>query len=367
MKLTRLILIPATGSLPAPFLVIDAEGVVVDRGELTLDGAAAPEVMRTVAVTPGADVLVRWVDLPPGGAAQARAAATWMLRDQVAGAPDRLWTVLGPPSAPGEPRLVAVVSVSLIEAWTDYLAALGVSAAVMVPDVLTLPEPMLEDTLTAVSFGDGVALRGRRFAATVQPDLVDLVAAGRSVAAVQDPAVVERALIEAGRAPVINLLDTGRRERTAAGGWRRAAVLAGLVVVSPLVLLLTAAARDDMAADRARSEALAAISTAAPDLAADPDPVAALRRRVATAPPPGGVSGVAAALFTAIEGVEGAELDILIADSETGVKATISHPDYADMAVIKSAMAGAGLTVTETGTLDDAGRVVSDITIGAAR
>ena len=72
---------------------------------------------------------------------------------------------------------------SLIEAWTDYLAALGVSAAVMVPDVLTLPEPMLEDTLTAVSFGDGVALRGRRFAATVQPDLVDLVAAGRSVAA----------------------------------------------------------------------------------------------------------------------------------------------------------------------------------------
>ena len=228
MKLTRLILIPATGSLPAPFLVIDAEGVVVDRGELTLDGAAAPEVMRTVAVTPGADVLVRWVDLPPGGAAQARAAATWMLRDQVAGAPDRLWTVLGPPSAPGEPRLIAVVSASLIEAWTDYLAALGVSAAVMVPDVLTLPEPMLEDTLTAVSFGDGVALRGRRFAATVQPDLVDLVAAGRSVAAVQDPAVVERALIEAGRAPVINLLDTGRRERTAAGGWRRAAVLAAL-------------------------------------------------------------------------------------------------------------------------------------------
>lgn len=367
MKLTRLILIPATGSQPAPFLVIDAGGVVVDRGELTLDGAGAPEVMHTVAVTPGADVLVRWLDLPSGSAAQARAAAAWMLRDQVAGAPDRLWTVLGPPSAPGEPRLVAVVSASLIEAWTDYLAALGVSAAVMIPDVLTLAEPAAEDELSAVAFGDGVALRGRHFAATVQADLVDLVAAGRRLVAVEDPAIVERALVEAARVPVINLLDTGVRERAAGSGWRRAAVLAGLAVVSPLLLLVTAAARDDMAADRARSGALTAIATAAPGVAGEPDPIGALRRRVATAPPPGGVSAVAAALFTAVEGVEGAELDILIADPDSGVKATISHPDYSDMTAIKSSMAGAGLTVTETGTLDDAGRVVSDINIGAAR
>lgn len=367
MKLTRLILIPSTGSQPAPFLVIDADGLVVDRGELTLDGASPAEGMRTVAVTPGADVLVRWVALPPGGAAQARAAATWMLRDQVAGAPDRLWTVLGPASAPGEPRLVVVVSASLIEAWTDYLAALGVTATALIPDVLTLPEPEGKDELSAVSFGDGVALRGRRFAATVQPDLVDLVAAGRRVVAVQDSGVVERALVEAARTPAINLLDSGARERTAVGSWRRATILAVLAVVSPVVLVLAAAARDDRAADQARSQALAAITAAAPDLARDPDPVAALRRRVAAAPPPGGVSAVAAALFTAVEKVEGAELDILIADPEGGVKATISHPAYSDMAAIKSAMAEAGLTVTETGTLDDAGRVVSDITIGVAR
>lgn len=367
MKTTRLILIPSTGSQPAPFLVIDADGVVADRGELTLDAPGRPETLRTIAVTPGADVLVRWLDLPAGGVAQGRAAAAWMLRDQLAGAPDRLSTVLGPPAAPGEARLVAVVSLSLVEAWTDYLAALGVSADVLIPDVLTLPEPEADDALSAVSFGDGVALRGRRFAATVQPDLVGLVAAGRRVVAVQDPAVVERALIAAARAPAINLLDTGVRERTMTGSWKRAGVLAALAVVSPLVLLLAAAARDDMAADRARSEALAAITVSEPDLARAPDPVEALRRRVAAAPPPGGVSAVAAALFTAIEAVEGAELDILIADPESGVKATISHPAYSDMAAIKSSMAAAGLTVTETGTLDDGGRVVSDITIGAAR
>jgi len=367
MKPTRLILIPATGSQPAPFLVIGPNGEVLDRGELTLDRAAAPEAMRTVAVTPGGDVLVRWLDLPSGSAAQTRAAAAWMLRDEVAAAPDRLAVVLGPPTPAGQPRMAAVVSRSLLEAWTDYLDALGVRAEVFVPDVLTLEEPEAADQLRAVSFGDGTALRGRRFAATVQSDLVDLVAAGRPIRPVQDPAEVERALILAARSPAINLLDTGDRERAAASGWKRAAVLAGLVVVSPLVLTLAAAARDDAAAREARVETLSMIARAAPDLAAAPDPVMAFRQRLAKAPPPGGVTAAAAALFTAVEAVEGAELDILIADPDDGVKATISYPAHGDMAAIKESMAGAGMAVEETSTLDDAGRVVSDITIGAAR
>ena len=367
MKPIRLILIPATGSQPAPYLVVGPGGDILDRGELPLDRGGAPEAMRTVAVTPGGDVLVRWLDLPSGSPAQTRAAAAWILRDEVAGSPDRLALVLGPPTPLGEPRMVAVVSRALLEAWTDYLGALGVRADVLVPDVLTLGEPAADDELQAVSFGEGVALRGRRFAATVQSDLVDLVAAGRRVVPVLDPAEVERALSAAAHAPAINLFDTGDRQRVAAAGWKRAAVLAALVVISPLVLTLTAAVRDDRAADAARTEALNLITRAAPDLARTPDPVMAFRQRLAKAPPPGGVTAAAAALFTAVEGVEGAELDILIADPADGVKATVSYPAYADMAAIKAAMAGAGMAVEETSTLDDAGRVVSDITIGAAR
>ncbi len=366
MKPVRLILIPATGSQPAPFLIVGADGYVLDRGELTLDGDA-PEPMRTVAVTPGGDVLIRWLDLPPGSTAQGRAAAAWMLRDQLAATPDRLATVLGPPVPAGDPRLVAVVSRTLLQAWTDYLTALGVRADVLVPDVLTLAESATDGTLSAVAFGEGMALRGHRFAATVQPDLVDLIAVGRRVEAVEDSAAVERALIAAALAPAINLLDTGDREARAAGGWRRAAILAALVLLSPLVLTGTAALRDDMAARDARSEARAAIAAAAPDLAREADPVEALRRRLAAAPPPGGVTAAAAALFTAVEAVEGAELDILIADPEGGVKATVSYRSYADMAAIRDAMAGSGMAVVETSTLDDAGRVVSDISIGAAR
>ena len=75
----------------------------------------------------------------------------------------------------------------------------------------------------------------------------------------------------------------------------------------------------------------------------------------------------AAALFTAVEAVEGAELDILIADPDDGMKATVSHPAHGEMAVIRRSMAEAGMSVTETGTLEDGGRIVSDITIGAGR
>lgn len=366
MKPIRLILIPTLPGQPAPFMIVAADGGVLERGVLTPDAVERPEPMRTVAVCPGADVAVRWLDLPAGGTAQLRAAAAWRLRDDLAATPDRVATVVGPPAGPGEPRLVVVVSHGLLQAWSDYLDSLGVRADVVVPDMLTLAEPDDAGVVLAVTFGENAALRGRRFAATVQPDLVELVAGDRRVVPLQDSRIVEQALAAAAWSPAINLLDAGDRDRTASrAGWRRAAGLAAAVVVSPLLLTAAGAARDDMAARRLEAEAAAAITAAAPELARQADPAAALRRRAAAAPPPGGVTAAAAALFTAIESVEGAELDMLVAGPEDGVKATLSHPAYSDIEAINRRMAEAGMAVTETATLDDAGRIVSDISIGA--
>lgn len=365
MKPTRLVLIPTLAGQPAPYMIVAPDGGVLQRGVLELDAVERPETLRTVAVCPGADVSVRWLDLPPGGGAQLRAAAAWKLRDELAAAPDRVATAVGPAAAPGQPRLVAVVGQGLLQAWLDYLEALGVRADALTPDMLTLAEPDDDDVLLAVTFGENVALRGRGFAATVQPDLVDLVAGQRRVIPVEDPRAVERALAAAALAPTVNLLDTAVRDRTTSGGWRRAAGLAAAVVVSPLLLTVVAAARDDMAARRMNAEAVAAIAAAAPGLARDPDPVAALRRRAASAPPPGGVTAATAALFSAVEGVEGVELDMLSADPDDGLKATLSHPAWSDMETVGARMAEAGLAVTETATLEDGGRIVSDIRIGA--
>lgn len=366
MKPIRLILIPTLPGQSAPYMIVAADGGVLQRGVLELDPPERPEAMRTVAVCPGADVSIRWLDLPAGGAAQLRTAAAWRLREDLAVTPDRVATVVGPPPGLDQPRLVAVVSHGLLQAWADYLEALGVRADALVPDMLTLPEPEEADVVLAVTFGEAVALRGRQFAATVQPDLVDLVAGDRRVVALQDPAAVERALATAARFPVLNLFDNGVRERTVLrGGWRRAAGLAAALVVSPLLLIAAAAVRDDGVARRLDAETVAAIAAAAPDLAREADPAAALRTRAAAAPPPGGVTAAAAALFTAVEGVEGAELDVLSAGPDEGVKATLSHPTWSDMKEIDRRMGEAGMTATETATLDDNGRVVSDISIGA--
>ncbi|HYC98938.1 type II secretion system protein GspL [Brevundimonas sp.] len=366
MKPTRLILIPAFNGQPAPFMIVAPDGGVLQRGVLALDTVERPEPMRTVAVCPGADVSIRWLDLPAGGGAQLRAAAAWRLREDLAATPDRVATIVGGSAGPGQPRLVAVVSHALLEAWSDYLEALGVRAEALVPDMLTIAEPEDADAVRAVAFGENLALRGRRFAVTVQPDLVDLVAGDRRVVPIEDSRTVERALAAAALSPAINLFDIGARDRTGPrGGWRRAAGLAAAVLVSPLLLTAAAAARDDMAARRLETEAITAIAAAAPDLARESDPVAALRRRAASAPPPGGVTAAVAALYSAVEAVEGAELDMVAAGPDDGVKATLSHPAYSDMEQINQRMAEAGMAVTETATLDDAGRVVSDISIGA--
>lgn len=367
MKPTRLILIPSLGSEPAPCLVI-ADGMVRERGLLELDALERPEPMRTVAVAPGADVTLRWLDLPAGGPVQQRAAALWMLKDSLAAPADRLAVALGPVPAAGRPRLVALVGLSLLQAWTDYLEALGVRADAIVPDALTVPEPDEDGRLNAVAFGPSTALRGRGFAASVQPDLVELVAGARRVEPIADAGAVERALIDAALSPLVNLLSSQDRARgTARRGWALASALAGLLAVSPLVLVGAAAARDDIDARKAAEQARAGIARVAPDLAARPDPVEALRQRVRAAPPPGGVVGAAAALFAAVEGVEGAELDLLIVDPAAGMKASVTHADYQDMQAIGRAMRAHGLEITETGTLDDRGRIVSDITIGSAR
>lgn len=367
MKPTRLILIPSLGNEPAPYLVI-AEGEVRERGLLELDPVERPEPMRTVAVAPGVDVTIRWLDLPAGGLAQQRAAALWMLKDSIAVPADRLAVALGSVIAPGQPRLAAVVGLSLLQAWIDYLDALGVRADAIVPDVMTVPEPDGDDRLNAVAFGPAMALRGRGFAASVQPDLVELVAGPRRVGPITDSAAVERSLIEAALEPPIDLLSA--RDRTRGNGrrdWALVAGLAGLLIVSPLVLVAAAAARDEEAARADVRSTYAEIARVAPELTARPESIEVLRRRVRAAPPPGGVIGASAALFAAIEGVDGAELGLLTLDPEAGMKASITHTDYQDIRVIARGMRASGLLVTETSTLDDGGRIVSDITIGSVR
>lgn len=362
MSSTRLILIPSRASEPAPFMVIAPDGAVLQRGLMPLDPVEKPLAMRTVAIAPGADVLVRWVNVPAGSDIQKRTAVLWALRDQLAVASESLEVALSA-AVEGEDRIAVVFDASLRRVWLDYCEALGVAVDVLLPDTLAVPAPLAEDSIVAVSFPPNVGLRGRRLAATVQPDMVELLAEGKSLVILDDPEDIERLMIEASLRPAINLIE--RRRVSAGGSWKRVMALAVVLVLSPLFLTLAMAARDDIMATRMQKQTRQILTRAAPDLAASPDPTAALESRLASAPA-GGVTGVAAALFAAVEGVDGAELDSFVADPQGGVRATVSYSAYQDLDTLKRAVMSAGLVMDDASTVDDAGRIVSEIRIGAA-
>jgi len=364
MKLVRLILAPCDGAEDAPYLVANRAGQVVERGLLSVDGPPLGRADRTVAVVPGVDVLVRWLDLPAGSAAQQGAAALWALAGDLATPADRLVVALGRDAALG-PRMVAVAARARLESWIDYLAAFGVRADAFIPDCLALPEAASEDELVSLTFGSLVALRGRAFAATVQPELVELVSSGRSVRPLEDPQAVEQALIAAAWSPSVSLtLPVSRDIRR---GWRTAAALAAGVVLSPLAITFAAGARDHLAAVDLEKRAAAVAIEADPGLGRLPDPTAAYLDRASAAPPPGGPVAAAAALFTALEPIAGADLDIVVADAGAPLKATVGHSEFGDMRAVDATLRRHRMTAVETSTIEDGGRIVSDISVEGAR
>src|SRR5690606_14014036 len=153
MKPVRLILIPAFADDPVPWLIIGEDGLVRERGVLDPQDPADAAPLRTVAICPGVDVTVRWLDLPSGGAAQLRAAAAWALRETVAGAPEQLAVAVGRAQGPEGPRPVAVVSRAILQVWIDHLALCGLRPDIILPDMLAVPEPADESSLSAMAFG----------------------------------------------------------------------------------------------------------------------------------------------------------------------------------------------------------------------
>lgn len=361
MTPTRLIFIPAAADLAAPMLHVDGDGAVTEAGRLALENAADFRPMRTVVIVPGADVVLRRLDLPPGSAAQMRAAALWSLRDELAASPERLTAALGPAEPGREGRLVAVTTSALLQAWRDYLSTLGVRPDALVPDYLALPEPTdPEATVTRVLGGD-VAVRTRDGAATLQPDLIDGVIAGPRIEL--DDAGWRAGLARIAAAPPINLLEADGRAQGRSG--RRILVaggLAGALVLSPLLLDAAAGLRDRLAASAADRRAAAVVQRADPALARDPRGAERLIVR-GDAALPNGALGAAAALFKAVEGVEGSEIDALSAEAGRGLSATVSYAAFQDLDRLKAAMQAAGYLLEDESTVEDAGRVVSGVRV----
>jgi|SynMetStandDraft_2_1070026.scaffolds.fasta_scaffold00251_7 general secretion pathway protein L len=367
MSHARILFIPTHAALAARFLLVDREGRVVGRGELDPHQADAPPSMRTIAVAPGADVMTRWLDLSPGNMAQARAAARWALRDQAAGEVEGLDVALGVAPVDGGPRLTAVVSAKLLQVWLRWMETFDIRPEAVVPDNLCLPAPLEAEMLTAAQVGADVALRGPAFAVTVQPDLAEAVAAGRSLTWLEGE-TLDAALAAGAMAAPVDLLQVhDRRERgQTAKGWRLAAGLAAALLASPLILMAAEGLRDRTAADRAEAGARAGAVKLYPELATADDPAPEALRRLDAGPPPGGTARAMAAVFAAVERVPGAELDDATLGGE-GLRVTLAHPTFNDLDAVRADLAEAGLAVADETSAEEGGRMVSTLTIGGAR
>lgn len=366
MSHARILFIPTNATLPARFLLVDREGRVVGRGELDPHQAEAPPPLRTIAVAPGADVMTRWLDLPPGNMAQARAAARWALRDQAAGEVDGLDVALGAP-ADGGLRLTAAVSAKLLQAWLRWMETFDIRPEVVVPDNLCLPAPLEAETLTAAQVGADVALRGVAFAATVQADLAEAIAAGRALDWLEGEALDAALAAGAMAAPVDLLQVHDRRERgQAVKGWRLAAGLAAALLISPLVLMAAEGLRDRAAVERAGAKAKVGAVKLYPELATADDPAPEALRRLDAGAPPGGTARALAAVFAAVERLPGAELDDAALGGE-GLRVGLTHANFNDLDAVRADLAAADLAVVDETSAEEGGRMVSTLTIGGAR
>ena len=360
---TRLVFIPVSADLPAAVVIVGADGAVAAQPSLTLDTAADLKPMRTLAIAPGADVLVRRLVLPVGSAAQVRTAALWALRADLAAPADRLSVALCPPVKEGEPRTVAVVATALVQAWSDYLASLGVRPEAIVPDNLILPAPHEAKIVSRRDLGVDVVLRGSNLAVTTQIDLADIMVEGLTVDSVDDVRWA-RALAATAVAPPLDLRAAPSRSSTPGReAWRLPIGLAAGLLVSPLLLTIAGGLRDTVFANGARERTATIITTSAPELAEAENPAAEVRRRAEVALPLG-VGQASAALFASVEGVEGAEIDALSFEPARGLSATISYPAFQDLDALRKAMAAAGYGLTDESTVEDNGRIVSGVLIG---
>lgn len=361
MKPTRLLFL-ASPDQPSPWLMISPEGRVLQRGALEAgDPVPGGADAVTVAVAPGADVLMRWALAPGRTEAQARAAALFALGEVLAAPPEESTLALGPVETDSALRLAAVVADTVLAGWVDRLRALGLEPDVLCPDVLLLAPPEDDESLVRAQFGDRILLRGRHFAFAGEPELAELLAAGREVRPLDGADRLEDAFVQGALAPPVNLLR--RPVRSDPRRWRRAGLLAALVLASPILLTAAVAMRDDYSARRMTSEAEALVRAHWPEAPAGQTPVATVRA-LSLALQPGGAASAAAALFSAMEQVEGAELDGLAFD-ETGLRATLSHAAYEDVEALKAGLAASGLALTTSSTENDGDRIVSEIVIGA--
>lgn len=354
--MTRLLFLP-DGPDEAPEIVEPGVAGPVRRKLLPSEQAGGSAVL----VLPGAEAVTRWLDLPAGSAAQARAAAAFKVGEVVASGAEGLHLAVGERDAEGR-ALVVWIDRERLRSGLESARTRGVMVTGAVPDYLLLPGDAEGRTVLA-SFGERLGVRAEGLAFGVEPELASTVVGDRPYRYIP-ASELDALLLASAERPPVDLLQgqfAPRRDGPVLR-WKRLAVLAAAVAISPLVMLLAQIGKDGLEARAIERRNTVAAVKLVPQSAryADAARFAVNRLRAERRQ---GFGDLAAGYLNAVRAVPGMRLDTLVHGQDGAIRSSVSYANYSDMDQLRDALKAGGLDVVEQGTVTEGQRVTSDLIV----
>jgi general secretion pathway protein L len=337
----------------------------IARGD-GLDGVDPHRAAPVAAVVPGEAVTLRWLDLPAGlSPAQAAGAARLMAAELSAQPVGDLHVAVGPDRGEGGARCVGLVPMETMRSWLDTLGQAGFDAERIVPESLLVPAPA--EGFATVDAGPVRLYRGMDEAFAAEPELGELVLAGRSAVAV-DPGAFEASLGDSLAQAPLDLRQgpfARRRDwRVAPARARRLAVLAAALLLVSFAVQVAAIARYSFAADSAEAETRRVAAAALPRSPGFSDPQAALSARLAELRGGGaGFGATAAALFEAVRATPNIELSALAFAADGSLRATVQADSPAAIEALRQRVEAGGFAADSGAPRSGGGRRVAELMV----
>ena len=348
-------------------LGVDSGAERGDGGPQRGDGwpdALNPSIQsETIAVVPGAQVALHWVELPPLAPAQTAAAVRLLAADVSATALDATHVAIGDSRGDAR-RPLALVDNALMAGWLGDLAAAGIDPDRVVPDTLLLLPP--PEGVAVLADGDRWLVRGHERGFAAEPELAQLLI-GDAIITPLGPddwaAQLPGALAMAGLDLRQGAFARPKRWRLDNGRLRRIALLALATFATLLATSAVSYLRHDLAAANAERELAEAARAVLPRDTVIADARAQVAASLGSLGGGSGFTTLAAPLLTALRDRPGVSLDDLDYAASTGLVAVLVAPDAGDRTAIASAIDAAGMTARLGVPRDDGGRVLVDLAV----
>lgn len=358
----------------------EAEGwVLVEGGRVArrgdgLDGLpplADPESgdpLRVVAVVPGEEVTVHWLELPAGLApAQALVAGRMAAADVSAEGLADLHVAIGGEKEGSALRAVALTPALRMTRWIEQLQAHGLDPDALVPEPLLLVPP--DQGFARFARGDAPLYRGATEAFGIEPDLAAVIVGDAPVTE------LDRQAFEDGLAPSLAAMPVDLRQGAFAKRrrwkiewpWvRRIATLAIVLLAVTLAIQLASILRYTYAADGVEAETQAVAASVLPSGTNTADPARRLAERVAELRGSGaGYTAITSALFAAVRATAGVELGAFTFERDGSLRVAVLADTPANVALLQQRIEAAGFATQAGQTQSAGGRPMMEMTVRA--